>query len=558
MPHSKGRCVIYAPHTLGPCLQRHSTDDTEYGTLTHTQDSCVLNSNMIQSIRPRTTHGHQLEHLFCQDAEQPGCLGSRQASSVLLEYTAQFIDAYSKAGIPWAAFAHFVDTHDDSPKSFDQALDRPIEDFLTSIDSKIKEDTIIVVTSDHGLHYGPFFNTEAGRRERAEPVLHMRLAGLSKRRGHQLQAENRDKRITAFDLHDTLAELLGTTQGTSKYGQSLLHPLPLERSCATSGIPQSICADTSPIKVGDVPVCVPLPAVPSQFSFTQDILPGRKPRINCSSVPDVNAPRSQLVSGSGGAVVQMSRQRAVELNCRCASQRVPWRPCLSNANLIGKEEDLVDVMHLENDDAFALVKCGANEKVARGFDVHHRSLLVPPAVRPAEGGASRMGGDSPPPDVLVIEIDSLSNLAAHRHLPQLMQLLDTHTRLQEQYVDVEFKLLGVTGSNSLPNQAALLGGCTAAFGNDASQLNDGTLLHDGEQLIPAGRESMMAGGFRLWWPQSNTTRKNSSPPWLFATAKDLGYATFFGEEMCAAGELNAPFPFHSVCVDNMHMTSTCA
>ena len=501
---------------------------------------------MIQSIRPRTTHGHQLEHLFCQDAEQPGCLGSRQASSVLLEYTTQFIDAHSKAGIPWAAFAHFVDTHDDSPKSFDQALDRPIEDFLTSIDSKIKEDTIIVVTSDHGLHYGPFFNTEAGRRERAEPVLHMRLAGLSKRRGHQLEAGNRDKRTTAFDLHDTLAELLGTTQGTSKYGQSLLHPLPLERSCATSGIPQSICADTSPIKVGDLPVCVPLPAVPSQFSFYQDMLPHfGKMSINCSSVPDVNAPRSQLVSrsGGGGAVVQMSRQHAVELNCRCATQRVPWRPCVSNANL-GKEEDLVDVMHLENDDAFALVKCGANEKLARGFDVHHRSLLEPPAMRPAEGGASRMGGDSPPPDVLVIEIDSLSNLAAHRHLPQLMQLLDTHPRLQEQYVDVEFKLLGVTGSNSLPNQAALLGGCTAAFGNDASQLHDGTLLHDGEQLIPAGRESMMAGGFRLWWPQSNTTRtrKNSSPPWLFATAKDLGYATFFGEEMCAAGELNAPFP----------------
>ena len=247
-------------------------------------------------------------------------------------------------------------------------------------------------------------------------------------------------------------------------------------------------------------------------------------------------------------MVQMSRQHAVELNCRCASQRVPWRPCISNANLIGKEEGLVDVMHLENDDAFALVKCGANEKLARGFDVHHRSLLVPPpAMRTAEGGASRMGGDSPPPDVLVIEIDSLSRAAARRHLPQLMQLLETHPRLREQYVDVEFKLLGVTGSNSIPNQAALLGGCTAVFGNDASQLHDGTLLHDGEQLIPAGRQSMMASGFRLWWPQSNTT-KNASPPWLFATAKDLGYTTFFGEEMCAAGELNAPLPFHTVCV----------
>ena len=118
---------------------------------------------------------------------------------MLLEYTTQFIDSYSKAEIPWAAFAHFVDTHDDSPKSLDRALDRPIEKFLMSIDGKLRSDTIIVVTSDHGLHYGPFFNTDAGRRERAEPVLHMRLAGLSKRRGHRLEAENRHKRITAFE-----------------------------------------------------------------------------------------------------------------------------------------------------------------------------------------------------------------------------------------------------------------------------------------------------------------------------------------------------------------------
>jgi hypothetical protein len=336
---------------------------------------------------------------------------------VLLEYTTQFIDSYSKAEIPWAAFAHFIDSHDDSPKSLDRALDRPIEKFLMSIDGKLRSDTIIVVTSDHGLHYGPFFNTDAGRRERAEPVLHMRLAGLSKRRGHRLEAENRHKRITAFDLHDTLAELLGTTSGASKFGQSLLHPLPLERSCATSGIPQSLCADTAPMKVGDLPVCVPLSAVPSKFSFYQDMLPGRKPRINCSSVPDMNAPRSQLVYRSGGAVVQMSRQRAVELNCRCATQRVPWRPCLANASLLAADKSLdVDVIHLENDDAFALVKCGANEGSARGFDVHHRSSLVSPAMRPAEGGASRTKGDSPPPDVLVIEIDSLSRSAAHRHL----------------------------------------------------------------------------------------------------------------------------------------------
>ena len=226
-------------------------------------------------------------------------------------------------------------------------------------------------------------------------------------------------------------------------------------------------------------------------------------------------------------MVQMSRQRAVELNCRCASQRVPWRPCLPNANLIGKEEGLADVMHLENDDAFALVKCGANEKLARGFDVHHRSLLVPPpAMRTAKGGASRMGGDSPPPDVLVIEIDSLSRAAAHRHLPKLMQLLDTHPRILGRYIDVELKLLGVAGSNSVPNQAAFLSGCEAVF--------------QGREHLDGRPQTMLAqsgGGHRLWCPfTTNASSPPARPPWLFSIAKQLGYTTFFGEEICSAGE----------------------
>ena len=151
-----------------------------------------------------------------------------------------------------------------------------------------------------------------------------------------------------------------------------------------------------------------------------------------------------------------------------------------------------------------------------------------------------MGGDSPPPDVLVIEIDSLSKAAAHRHLPQLMQLLDTNPRLRKQYIDVELKLLGVAGPNSVPNQAALLSGCKAVF---QGREHDGRL------------ESILAqsdGGHRLWCPQGNTTNTSSPsrPPWLFSIAKQLGYATFFGEEICAAGEL-IPYDFLVLCAPHI-------
>ena len=49
-----------------------------YATL-KAEDGCVLNSNMIASMRPRTTHGAQLERLFCYAFDEPNCLGDKCA-----------------------------------------------------------------------------------------------------------------------------------------------------------------------------------------------------------------------------------------------------------------------------------------------------------------------------------------------------------------------------------------------------------------------------------------------------------------------------------------------
>ena len=50
-----------------------------YATL-KAEDNCVLNSNMVASMRPRTTHGEQLAQLFCYDFAEPNCLGDRSAA----------------------------------------------------------------------------------------------------------------------------------------------------------------------------------------------------------------------------------------------------------------------------------------------------------------------------------------------------------------------------------------------------------------------------------------------------------------------------------------------
>ena len=366
--------------TMHTCMYVHSSDlrgtsaACDADPSCRLQDGCILNSNMVASVRPQTTHGQQLEHLFCYDAEHPGCLGRIPAAQVLLEYTAEFMTTYKEAGIPWAAFAHFVDSHEDSSEGA-QALDKQLSIFLGELDENLKEDTIVVVTSDHGLHYGPYFTTEAGRRERAQPVLKMRLPRLTKCGGYFLPARNKRQRVTPFDLHETLAELLGTSRGASRYGMSLLHALPQERSCVDSGIPPSICADTAPRVVGGPKgACVPLPTVPSVFSFYQDIMPKHKPSIHC--VDKLN-PRSRLVAQpQGGAVVRMQEKRASGLNCSCASERRPWRPCLLGASPAADHPGLVDVMNVTKEDTFALVKCGEKSTLAKGFDIHHRSVTL--------------------------------------------------------------------------------------------------------------------------------------------------------------------------------------
>lgn len=197
------------------------------------------------------------------------------------------------------------------------------------------------------------------------------------------------------------------------------------------------------------------------------------------------------------------------------------------------------MLTLEEDDAFALVKCGPRSMQARGFDVHHHEEqpqrwpetppIAPSASGPPVGGSTSRVQDrpaAPPPDVLVIEVDSLSTASAHRHMPQVMQLLATHPWLQRNVIDVELSLHSVAGRNSIPNQAAFLAGCTAVDGNMTAAPE-----HEAHEVV-----AQALGGWRLWCPKGDRTEPaRARVPWLFSLAKELGYTTFFGEEICPHG-----------------------
>lgn len=109
---------------------------------------------MVQSIKPQTHHGEQLQEMFCFSYERPNCLGGKMAAEHLVEYARQFIAAYDRGDgtartRPWAAFLSFIDSHEDT-STLISYLDGLLFDFLQR--AMALKNTLIVFTSDHGLH----------------------------------------------------------------------------------------------------------------------------------------------------------------------------------------------------------------------------------------------------------------------------------------------------------------------------------------------------------------------------------------------------------------------
>lgn len=261
------------------------------------EDSCIENSNMMQSLAPNTTHGSALHGLFCFDAfSRPNCIGPDLASSILLEYGHQFISTYEKlrkgthTDLRWASFMHFVDSHEDT-MLLSATLDPGLSNFLRELHRDAHfENSVVVVTSDHGLHYGPRFSTPQGRKEATEPILFIRIPESLK---HKVDMDalhsNAHLWTTPFDLHETLLELTQTAsskEGSTRQGVSLTEHLPPSRKeCTTTTdlIPSAYCdfqANTIRKDSADG-FCQGSTKTPTIDSFFLDISPNnRRPIMN--------------------------------------------------------------------------------------------------------------------------------------------------------------------------------------------------------------------------------------------------------------------------------------
>jgi hypothetical protein len=234
------------------------------------EDGCIENSNMIKSLKPNTTHGDALSGVFCYDAfARPNCIGPDRTSTLLFNYGEQFITVYEERRkrklktqrqrakakssssnnnddntnrhYSWASFLHFIDSHEDT-MVLAALVDDGLSQFIRNVQSQgYLDNTVLVVTSDHGLHYGPFYQSKQGRREATEPILYIRIpVAMKDFIDMNVLEQNSHLWTTPFDVHETLLALTQTSIGldsptsaspsvSRRRGSSLTRPLPKSR-----------------------------------------------------------------------------------------------------------------------------------------------------------------------------------------------------------------------------------------------------------------------------------------------------------------------------------------
>lgn len=191
-------------------------------------------------------------------------------------------------------------------------VDSEMFDFMSSIDLK---DTLVVFMSDHGLHYGPYFQSHLGERERAQPLLSIHIPEAYSNQMNVLQ-KNADMWSTPFDLYETVVDIaLGEQSNPISLGNSLIRPLPLTRNecIKVEGVSSEYCT----IVNEEVPqsMCSDIPLPPTPLSFFADIADNN----NLQFSPD----RKKFANDRSPSL----KQGVFNKSCQCATDRKHWYPC---------------------------------------------------------------------------------------------------------------------------------------------------------------------------------------------------------------------------------------
>eukprot|EP00586_Coscinodiscus_wailesii_P023359 CAMPEP_0172520992 /NCGR_PEP_ID=MMETSP1066-20121228/292318_1 /TAXON_ID=671091 /ORGANISM="Coscinodiscus wailesii, Strain CCMP2513" /LENGTH=238 /DNA_ID=CAMNT_0013303823 /DNA_START=1 /DNA_END=713 /DNA_ORIENTATION=- len=188
-----------------------------------------------------------------------------------------------------------------------------------------KDDVMVVLVSDHGLHYGSYFLSRAGERERQEPLLYLHLPS-SAPKIHDSWSDSSsfgklefNKWVTPYDVHETIVDIALNTyrQGNDVMGVSLLKEAPKRDACEDLQgiIPDKYCQFHNSL-TSKMETCQTMPFPPSMTSFFADIPKENKPVWpSCGSTGDKTSSKQQLLLPQKGK------------KCLCATNQQDWYKC---------------------------------------------------------------------------------------------------------------------------------------------------------------------------------------------------------------------------------------
>ena len=270
---------------------------------------------------------------------------------------------------------------------------------------------------------GPTFAARSGEAERAQPLLYVKLPSFERQRLNALR-KNQQKYVTAFDVHATVLDILSveTPPATHepKLGMSLVRALPGSRNfCrAIKAIPPEFCEAKRAPNARFTAQCQFMTEPPSIFSFYSDIPPRNRPRW-----PDRCPARENHAAHPDAQP------------CSCASSTGDWFDCTNITRRAFRMGATSPARH------FSLRSCGYHDmdqtleldlhvtmdnRVAKAAQRNWRQALAVAQATAASSKRHVETKDVDRPNILFLEIDSVSLSFSERFFPRTWELLQEH------------------------------------------------------------------------------------------------------------------------------------
>ena len=180
------------------------------------------------------------------------CLGGRPAHVPLMKYESDFLQAY--APLPRLSWSVYLEGHEPSFRAM-SILDADLAAHLLRLRAAHGERLAILLVSDHGIHYGKYYDgAKAAPREHAMPLfygLFPRAVLSAYPAVERALCANQRRLVSPFDVHATLLHLISypappelpdwSDVRAPVQPRSLLEEVPADRSCEAAGVKPEDC-----------------------------------------------------------------------------------------------------------------------------------------------------------------------------------------------------------------------------------------------------------------------------------------------------------------------------